>query len=145
MCRATVEQIWWVIGERFNQLVNALIRAASHVNVCSGTGINDNVGCVSKDCNMDLVDNKENLYAQKYVDEIFVPTKHHGKHLALSEPPYQCCRSSTLKCPQLRLAVHKALQAGYQARVRRLVTVFRRRLVAVINARGGPTRYWKIR
>ena len=35
--------------------------------------------------------------------------------------------------------------AVYQARVRRLVTSLRRRLVAVINARGGPTRYWKIR
>ena len=57
MCRATEEQIWWVISERFNQLVNALTSAASHANVCSGTGINDSVGCVSNDCNMDLVDN----------------------------------------------------------------------------------------
>ena len=42
---------------------------------------------------------------------------------------------------QLCWAVHKALQAVYQARVRRLVTSLRRRLVAVINARGGPIRY----
>ena len=38
-----------------NQLVNALIRVASHANVCNGTGISDSVGCVSNDCNMDLV------------------------------------------------------------------------------------------
>ena len=41
---------------------------------------------------------------------------------------------------QLRWSVNKALQAVYQARVRRLVTSLRRLLVAVINTRGGPIR-----
>ena len=66
MCRATMEQRWRVIGERFNQLVNALIRAATayHAKVCSGARISDSVECVSNDCKLDLVDNKENLYPQ---------------------------------------------------------------------------------
>ena len=42
---------------------------------------------------------------------------------------------------QLCWALYKALQAVYQARVRRLLTSPRRWLVAVTNARGGPTRY----
>ena len=40
---------------------------------------------------------------------------------------------------KLRWVVHKALQVVYQARVRRLVSSLRRRLVAVTNARVGPT------
>ena len=71
----------------------ALIRGISHANVCSGARISDSVRCVSNDCKLDLVGNKENLYAEQYVDEIFVPPKHHGKRLALYEPPYQCCKA----------------------------------------------------
>ena len=73
MCRSTVGQRRRVIGESFNQQVNALIRAASHANVCSGALIGS-VGCVSNHCKLDLVDTKENLHAQQYVDEIFVPS-----------------------------------------------------------------------
>ena len=146
MCRTTVEQIWWVIGERFNLLVNALFRAASHANVCSGTGISGSVGCVSNDCNMDFVDNKDNLYAQQYEDEIFVPTKHHGKHLALYEPPMiSMLPQFYLEMPSSFAGLCTWLCRRYQACVRRLVTSLRRRLVAVINARVGPPRYWKIR
>ena len=46
---------------------------------------------------------------------------------------------------QLRRAVHDAWLEVSQARIRRLVASLRRRFVAVINARGGPTRYWKTR
>ena len=92
--------------------MNALIRAASHANVCSGTDISDSVGCVPNDCNMDLVDNWENLYAQQYVDEIFVPTKHHGKHLALYEQPHQCCRSSTSKRRAASLSCAQGFAGG---------------------------------
>ena len=53
-----------------------------------GAPISDIVGCVSNDCKLDLVDNEDNLYAEQYVDEIVVPPKHHGKHVALYEPPY---------------------------------------------------------
>ena len=58
MYRTAVEEKWRVIEERFNQLVNALFRAASHANVCSGARISDSVGCVSNDGKLDLVDNK---------------------------------------------------------------------------------------
>ena len=73
MCRTTVEQRWRVIRESFNQLVNSVIRTASYANVCSGARI-DNIGCVSNDCKLDHVDIQEDLYAQQYVDEIFVPS-----------------------------------------------------------------------
>ena len=46
---------------------------------------------------------------------------------------------------QLRWAVHDAWQEVSPARIRRLVASLGRRVVAVINARGGPTRYWKTR
>ena len=42
---------------------------------------------------------------------------------------------------QLRGAVHNAWQAVSQARIRRLVASLRRRVLAVIRARGGRTRY----
>ena len=46
----------------------------SHVNFCSGARFNSvSLGCVSHDCKLDLVDIKENLYAKKYAEEIFVP------------------------------------------------------------------------
>ena len=73
MCRAPLEHTRRVIGEGFNQLVSALIRAASHVNVCSGARISASVGCVSNDCKLNFVDFKGNLYALQYVDEIFTP------------------------------------------------------------------------
>ena len=66
MCCTTVELRWRVIGEEFDELVNASVRAASHANVRSGARISDSVGWVSNDCKLDLVDNKENLYAQQY-------------------------------------------------------------------------------
>ena len=72
MCCTTVEEKLRAIGERLTQLVNALIRAASHVSVFSGVRI-DSVGCVSKDCKADLVDIKKNLYAQQYVDAYVPP------------------------------------------------------------------------
>ena len=146
MYRTTVEQRWRVIGERLNQLVNALIRAASHANVCSGMRINDSVACASNDCKLDFVDNKENLYIQKYVDEIFVPTKQQGKHLALYEPPYQWCRNSTSKCRAASPGCAQDFAGGVSgARSSPRNEPVRRRLVAVINARGGPTRYGKTR
>ena len=73
MCRSTVGQRWPAISERYNQLVNALIKAASHANVCGRARISGNVVCVSNDCKLDLVDIKENLYAKKYVDETVIP------------------------------------------------------------------------
>ena len=51
-----------------------------------------------------------NLYAQQYVDEIFVPTKHHGKHLALYEPPINAAAVLPRHAEQFRWAVHKVLQ-----------------------------------
>ena len=64
MYRTTMEQPWRVIDERFNQLVNALIRVASHVNDCSGARISASVGCVSNDYKLNLVNFKDNLYAK---------------------------------------------------------------------------------
>ena len=110
--------------------------------VCSGARISDNVACVSSDCKLDLVDNKENLYTQQSVDEIFVPPKHRGKLLALYELPYQCCRSSTSKCRAALLGCAQGFAGGVSSPRSEHV---RRRLVAAINARGGPTRYWKAR
>ena len=43
MCRTTVKQRWRGVGERFNQLANAFIRAASYANFSSGARI-DSVG-----------------------------------------------------------------------------------------------------
>ena len=112
MCRTTGEQRWRVIGELFNQLVNALIRAASHANVCSGALISASAECVSNDCKLDLVDNEDNLYAQQYVDEIVFPPKHQGKYLALYEQLYQCCRSSTSKCRSASLGCAQVFAGG---------------------------------
>ena len=42
---------------------------------------------------------------------------------------------------ELRRAVHHAWQTVTQARIRRLVRSCSRRVTAVINAHGGPTRY----
>ena len=64
MSRTTMEQRWRVIGECFNQLVNALIRAASPANVCSAAYTSDSVECVSNDCELDFFGLKENLYAE---------------------------------------------------------------------------------
>ena len=63
MCRSTAGQRWRVIGERFNQMVNALIMAAYHANLCGVVRISDNIGRISGDRKLDLVDNKENLHA----------------------------------------------------------------------------------
>ena len=73
MCLATVEQRWRVIGEFFNQLMKALITAAYYANVCNNACISDSAGCISNDCKLDLVDIKENLHAQQYVDTIIIP------------------------------------------------------------------------
>ena len=72
MCRTTVEQRLRAIGERFTQLVNALIRVASHVSVCSGTRF-DSVWCVPNDYKLYLVDIKKNLYTQQYVNAYVPP------------------------------------------------------------------------
>ena len=52
--------------------MNALTGAAFHANVCNGARISDSVGEVSN-VQLDLVDNKENMYAQQYVGEMCVP------------------------------------------------------------------------
>ena len=103
MCCTTVEQRWRVIGEEFNELVNALIRAASHANVCSGARIGDSVGCVSNDCKLDLVYNRENLYAK------------YSSRWNITEniwQPYQCWRSSTSKCRTASLGCAQGFAGG---------------------------------
>ena len=66
------------------------------------------------------------MNAEHYVVEIFVPPNHNGKHLALYEPLYQCCRSSTSKCLAASLGCVLGFAGEvYQTRVRRLVTSLR--------------------
>ena len=69
--------------------------------------------------------------------------------IILDAKGYTCAKFHAFmtKCPIFATsawasrAVHNAWQAVSQARIRRLVASLRRRVLAVIRARGGPTRY----
>ena len=125
MRRTTVGQIWQVIGEHFNPLVNTLIRAACHAKVCSGAGI-------QWQCRMRLqllqtgpYRHQRESISSKICRRNIRPALAARKHLALYKPTYQYCRRSTWKCRALQ-ALHKVLQVVYQARFRRPITSFRR-------------------
>ena len=130
-----------------NQLVNTLIRVASHANVVYGACI-DSAGKMRLQQLQTgpLVDIKENLFARQYVDEIFVSLYHHGKHWPYLSRHINAAAILLRNAEQLHWAVHRVLQAMYQVRVRRLVfesstAILRRRIIAVIITRGGPTLY----
>ena len=99
MCRTTVQQKWWVIGERFKS-----------------TGEYFNQGCISCQrcvwsahwqCRWDASPTTANWTSCRHQGEslcsticrrnirLALPSR---KALALFVPPYQCCRYSTSKC-----------------------------------------------
>jgi hypothetical protein len=68
----------------------------------------------------------------------------HRAYLGHARPSYTGLGTSCAKIRQLETALHREWQQLSQQGIRRLTGGMRRRVEAVIQARGGYTRYWTL-
>jgi hypothetical protein len=127
-------------------------------------------GCISHDCKLDLVTIQGNLTGDQYIRDVLQPVvvPHFDNHPLATRPVYmddnarphrsravtaylQSEAVTSVPWPtreppvqnirQLKAALHREWQQLSQQDIRRLTGGMRRRVEAVVQARGGYTRY----